>query len=95
MARSVFLMYHELERPGRALRESDSGYVRYVVPEDWFRAQMRTLDASGARGTSVGAWLQEPSAPLVITFDDGCESDWVVAAPVLREHGFGATFYVS
>jgi peptidoglycan/xylan/chitin deacetylase (PgdA/CDA1 family) len=74
MAGTVFLMYHELERPGRAPSESDSGYVRYVVPEGWFRAQMRAL---------------------VITFDDGCESDWVVAAPVLREHGFGGTFYVS
>jgi peptidoglycan/xylan/chitin deacetylase (PgdA/CDA1 family) len=31
---------------------------------------------------------------VVVTFDDGAESDYTVAAPLLLEHGFGATFYV-
>jgi peptidoglycan/xylan/chitin deacetylase (PgdA/CDA1 family) len=95
MAGTVFLMYHELERPGRPLCDRDAGYVRYVVPEESFRAQMRTLGEVAAHGASVGGWLQDPAASVVITFDDGCESDWVVAAPILKEHGFAATFYVS
>jgi peptidoglycan/xylan/chitin deacetylase (PgdA/CDA1 family) len=32
---------------------------------------------------------------VTITFDDGCETDLLVAAPILKEFGFGATFYVT
>jgi peptidoglycan/xylan/chitin deacetylase (PgdA/CDA1 family) len=32
---------------------------------------------------------------VCITFDDGCETDWIAAAPVLREFGFHATFYLT
>ena len=30
----------------------------------------------------------------VITFDDGCETDLITAAPILKQHCFGATFFV-
>jgi len=30
----VFLMYHELELPGRKLSQSEPGYVRYILPLD-------------------------------------------------------------
>ena len=33
----VFLMYHELEMPGRALCQREPGYTRYVLPLDDFR----------------------------------------------------------
>ena len=32
---------------------------------------------------------------VCITFDDGCETDLIAAAPVLRESGFSATFYLT
>jgi peptidoglycan/xylan/chitin deacetylase (PgdA/CDA1 family) len=32
---------------------------------------------------------------ICITFDDGCETDLIAAAPVLREFGFHATFYLT
>jgi peptidoglycan/xylan/chitin deacetylase (PgdA/CDA1 family) len=31
---------------------------------------------------------------VVLTFDDGCETDLLVAAPLLRQLGFSGTFYV-
>jgi peptidoglycan/xylan/chitin deacetylase (PgdA/CDA1 family) len=44
----------------------------------------------------VGEALRFPKETSVcITFDDGCETDWIAAAPVLREFGFHATFYLT
>jgi len=94
--RIVFLMYHELELPGRKLCQSDPGYVRYILPLNAFRKQMQWLRDSGYRGLSVSEALAYPSQRSVcITFDDGCETDLIAAAPVLHEFGFRATFCVT
>ena len=96
MSAIVYLMYHEIEVPGRALCQSEPGYVRYIVRESSFREQMKTLQEMGIRGLSVPEALKGSSHPVVaITFDDGCETDLLVAAPVLKEAGFGATFYIT
>jgi len=92
----VFLMYHELESDGRALCLSDPGYVRYIVHAADFRAQMELLRAEGWRGVSVGDVVRSFSERSVaITFDDGCETDLLTAAPLLHDFGFGATFYIT
>lgn len=92
----VFLMYHELEMPGRAVSQSEPGYVRYVLSEGSFRSQMNWLVRNGWRGLSVGEALGYPLANSVaITFDDGCETDLLIAAPILKENKFNATFYVT
>jgi peptidoglycan/xylan/chitin deacetylase (PgdA/CDA1 family) len=92
----VFLMYHELELPGRALCHTEPGYVRYVLRASGFRQQMELLKSKGWRGTSVGEAVGQFSKNTVaITFDDGCETDLLAAAPVLREFGFGATFFIT
>jgi len=95
-SRIVFLMYHELEVPGRKLVQSEPGYVRYILPIETFRNQMQWLKDSGFRGLSVSEAVRYPEGPKVcITFDDGCETDLIAAAPVLRGFGFGATFYLT
>ncbi len=91
----VFLMYHELESEGRPLCQNAPGYLRYVVPETNFRAQMNCLKSMGWRGADVDHALQFDPSTVTITFDDGSETDLLIAAPVLREFGFGATFYVT
>jgi len=53
LARIVFLMYHELELPGRKLVQSEPGYVRYILQVDTFHKQMQSLKNSGVRGLSV------------------------------------------
>jgi peptidoglycan/xylan/chitin deacetylase (PgdA/CDA1 family) len=94
--RIVFLMYHELEEPGRALCQSQPGYVRYVLRASDFRAQMATLQTKGWRGVSVGEAIRfREDRTVAITFDDGSETDLISAAPVLHQFGFGATFYVT
>jgi peptidoglycan/xylan/chitin deacetylase (PgdA/CDA1 family) len=97
----VFLMYHELEMSGRPLCQSEAGYRRYVLTVDEFRSQMHWLQDGGWQGLSVGAWLaslagnEDAQNRVVVTFDDGCETDLLVAAPILQEAGFVATFYVT
>ena len=97
--RSVFLMYHELESPGRALVSTEHGYTRYVLAADDFRQHLERLQENGWRGLTVGHALgqmeePEPQPFVAITFDDGCETDFVLAAPLLEEYGARATFYI-
>lgn len=92
----VYLMYHEIELEGRPLCQSEPGYVRYVVREPDFRKQITWLRSAGMRGVSVSdALSNRPTEGVVITFDDGCETDLIVAAPILREANFGGTFYIT
>ena len=92
----VYLMYHELELPGRPLCEKESGYVRYVLSESDFRAQVLWLREDGWQGMSVSRALESPHDKAVaITFDDGAETDLIAAAQVLKDAGFQATFYIT
>jgi len=92
----AFLMYHELELPGRELCQSDPGYTRYIVPASGFESQMRCLKELGYQGVSVSQSLAGSAGKkVVITFDDGCATDVEAAAPVLCELNFSATFYVT
>src|SRR5215475_8174787 len=92
----VFLMYHELGLPGREPCQGEPGYTRYVVPQIDFLEQMKRLAEEGWRGVSVGQAIHSFDSKFVcLTFDDGCETDLLWAAPVLKELGFGATFYIT
>jgi len=89
-------MYHELELPGRPLCQSGPGYRRYVVPASQFESQLFHLKSLGYSGTSVGKLLEGVEAKeFSLTFDDGCETDLVSAAPILKTLAFNATFYVT
>src|ERR1700730_8693784 len=92
----TYLMYHELELPGRPLCETESGYVRYVLSESDFRAQVLWLKTESWQGMSVSQGLKSTDGRAVaITFDDGAETDLIAAAQVLSEAGFQATFYIT
>ena len=57
---------------------------------------MEWIRQSNFHGLNVSQALSYPAQPSVcITFDDGCETDLIAAAPVLREFGHNATFYVT
>jgi peptidoglycan/xylan/chitin deacetylase (PgdA/CDA1 family) len=94
---TVFLMYHELQSPGRELCDSDPGYAIYAVSEEDFRSQLDTLKQEGWSGLSVTEVLRSAndSRGVCITFDDGCATDLLIAAPLLRERGFNGTSYVT
>lgn len=93
---TIFLLYHELRLPSRPLCANGKGYTRYIVNESDFRAQLLYLKESHFRAVSVGEALQDLGARrrVVITFDDGCETDLIAAAPLLKESASTATFYI-
>jgi peptidoglycan/xylan/chitin deacetylase (PgdA/CDA1 family) len=97
----VFLMYHELEIPGRTLCQPEPGYARYAVSEVEFRDQMQHLQQYAYQGLNVSQALGfagrefAGKKPVAITFDDGSETDLLTAAPILLQAGFNATFYLT
>ena len=92
----VFLMYHELEAPGRTPSQRDPGYTRYVAQVADFRSQMELVKRKDWRGVSVGEAIGSFAERMVaITVDDGCETDLLFVAPILKELGFNATLYVT
>lgn len=100
MSGIAYLMYHELGVEGRPLVDDDPGYSRYVVDAGEFRAQLAHLRAGNFRVLNVTEALRQDkgaddSPRVVLTFDDGCETDLTVAAPLLGEAGYNATFYVT
>lgn len=94
----LFLMYHEIESAGRPPSNQNPGYVRYVVTENEFRRQLQAMRDERLRGVSVGEALNNIKANMdsyvALTFDDGCETDLLVAAPILRDADFNATLFV-
>lgn len=93
---TAFLMYHELSLPGRSTCRPEPGYTRYVVSATDFAGQMKQLSAEGWQGQNVTRALQSfDSKSVCITFDDGCETDLLSAAPLLRDLGFSATSYIT
>lgn len=91
-----YLMYHEIEAPNRPVNQTADGYLRYVVRESSFREQMKHIADSGFVGCNVTGALgaKNGERAVAITFDDGCETDLLIAAPILKQHSFGATFYI-
>ena len=94
----LFLMYHEIESPGKKLCNLNPGYIRYVVVETEFKRQLELMRSAGLRGVSVSEALVEfrdhRSASVELTFDDGCQTDFTVSAPILRSMEFNATLFV-
>ncbi len=86
------LMYHHVGAPYRN---------QFNVPLSDFKAQMDYLAQNGYTTVSmaqIAAALRGqselPPCPVAITFDDGYADVYHNALPVLRKHGFHATFYV-
>lgn len=74
----------------------------FTIPEQSFRAQMQYLRDHGYHPVSPEAVLDYvehgatlPEKPVLITFDDGCESVYSRALPILQEFRFPALFFVT
>ncbi|GGX95425.1 polysaccharide deacetylase family protein [Streptomyces minutiscleroticus] len=90
------LMYHSV-----APAPNDATRALSVAPEA-FAEQMALLGDRGFTPVTTarlaGHWrdgLPLPPRPVLITFDDGYEGVHRYALPVLAEHGFAATLFVS
>jgi peptidoglycan/xylan/chitin deacetylase (PgdA/CDA1 family) len=92
-ARVPILMYHVINAP-----PAGAPFPGLYVPADEFTAQMRALKDAGwhavtldqlkanwTRGVPLG-----PGKPIVLTFDNGYESQYANALPVLKQLGWVA-----
>lgn len=84
------LTYHSLDELGSTMS----------LPPAIFRQQMHYLWQQGFRGVSLGDLIDSwnsgrpiPPKSVVLTFDDGFQSVYDVAFPILQELGFTATIY--
>jgi len=90
-AKFIVLLYHRLEeRPAELV----------TTPND-FRAQMKALKDNGISVISMQdlqAWRNGekaiPSKSAVITIDDGWNSQYYVAWPILKEFGYPFTLFI-
>lgn len=99
------LMYHDVGTPpNRTLFSTQYDYqLQYnlTVSVGDFASQMSWLAGHGYHAISLARLadalyyrLPLPARPVVITFDDGFLGQFTQAAPILRRHGFTATFFI-
>ena len=90
------LMYHELVVAGRPLCRAEEGYARYCITDAALASQLAWLRTQGIRGCNISQTLElDANTPAVgITFDDGCETDLLFAAPRLLDARCDATFFI-
>jgi peptidoglycan/xylan/chitin deacetylase (PgdA/CDA1 family) len=97
-ARVPVLCYHQI----RTWRPADTPQARVMItPPAQFAAQMDLLAAARYHTISPRQLLAAltaggtlPPNPVLLTFDDGSETQYTAALPVLRRHGFTATFFL-
>lgn len=94
---AIFLFHGVVREHSYAIRN----YTRKHVSEAFFEGCLTELKQHGnpVSMDDVVTYFHEgipfPPYSFAITFDDGFENNYSVAAPVLRKHGVPATFYVT
>jgi len=89
------LMYHAISSVACAALPQTSS-IEHAVRERDFCAQLDAIVEGGFFTVAIDE-LDRPaseSKPLLITFDDGHESDWIVAARELARRNLHAMFFV-
>ena len=88
------LLYH-------TLYERETNRERYAISARNFESQMRYLYDHGFRSLSLDdlSMAEQISAvdrkKIAITFDDGNESDYSIALPILKKYGLMAIFFLT
>jgi|LSQX01.1.fsa_nt_gb peptidoglycan/xylan/chitin deacetylase (PgdA/CDA1 family) len=93
LVEAPILLYHHVQ--------GDYSINRYEVSIPDFEAQMVTLKEMGYNVVTLSQLLQAlidggelPENPVVITFDDGHESIYYHAFPIMKELGLPGVFYI-
>lgn len=94
---AIFLFHGVIEKPSGGLRN----YIRKHIEKDYFYKIMKELKGSG-RPLSMDEIVEyhrrgDPyhGRSFAITFDDGFENNFSVAAPILKDLKIPAVFYLS
>jgi peptidoglycan/xylan/chitin deacetylase (PgdA/CDA1 family) len=92
------LMYHYISTPPE---DADIYRTDLSVTPEQFREQMAFLQANGYTtvdlydlSQAIVSQEELPEKPIILTFDDGYLDNYEHAYPILKEFGYGGTFFV-
>lgn len=99
--RIICILYHRVVP--RSLYDTFTGPEQiFSIPDDRFREQLAWLQDNGYSLISQDALVAHltsgkalPPKPVFISFDDGCESVYKHALPILRDLGVPSTVFVT
>lgn len=97
-AKIPVLMYHALEDAEHPAGAKNPGEQLYVLQVKQFREQMEFLRQEGFQTILLDELISMPLWPkkaIALTFDDGHESNYTLALPILQEFGFKAEFFIT
>jgi peptidoglycan/xylan/chitin deacetylase (PgdA/CDA1 family) len=98
MSRVMVLMYHALYADDTELAAIDAEDRPYAVSVDNFRKQLDWLDREKLPVTdplALSGYAAHAPVNVVLTFDDGHDSNYRHAYPLLRERGVVGVFFVT
>ena len=92
---------HNITDATRIHHLAEQGQGDDIISVSRFEEQIRALSDAGYTAVSfedLKAWVEQgtelPEKPVVITFDDGYESNYSLAYPILKKYGMKATIFV-
>lgn len=96
----VFVFHGLAGRDSAPLAGLPARERKYSSTGDQFRDQLLAIRRHGGTGASLkhladNRWSLHSGAPIGITFDDGCSSDYEVAYPLLLASGARADFFIN
>lgn len=92
-ARLSILIFHRVHADRDPLFPGEVTAQEFSAICGWIRQWFNPLGLEEAAHRLAAGTL--PSAPVVLTFDDGYADNHDVALPILNRHGLTATFFVS
>ena len=93
----TILLYHGIDSGDVAERHLDATDREYVLQRDRFESHIAYLARERIPVASLRACLGGEfgrRTPVVLSFDDGDESCYTSAAPILESHGFRGEFFI-
>lgn len=97
-AKVPVFMYHHIQPASEAAVNKQTGLN---TDNELFKKQLEHLKSEGYRSIFPADLVDFfdngkalPTKPLMLTFDDGYEDNYVYAYPILREEGFKAVIYL-
>jgi len=90
------LLYHNLEQSSFQFQSKPVIELPYILPVAQFEQQIAYLAEQGFQSI-LPRQLQDPlpDKPVIISFDNGHESQRRLALPILQKYGFKAVFFIT
>ncbi len=102
MDKILILLYHRVLPKEDNLSKISPEEKVFSVKEKEFSKQLEYLHSNGWKTLNLNQLLEYlqgktsfPDKTLIITFDDGNQTDYTIAFPLLEKFGFKATFFLT